>query len=84
MLEQGQGELLSSCTADEIRDWNRENKTRGLVDKTTTAAEAAAKFINDGMYLGIGGFGHVRISMPMIYEIVRRRTKQLKVSGHTA
>jgi acyl CoA:acetate/3-ketoacid CoA transferase alpha subunit len=84
MLEQGQGELLSSCTAEEIRDWNRDNKSRGLIDKMTTAGEAVEKYIEDGMYMGIGGFGHVRISMPMIYEIVRKGIRKLKVSGHTA
>jgi acyl CoA:acetate/3-ketoacid CoA transferase alpha subunit len=36
------------------------------------------------MYIGIGGFGHVRIPMAMIYEIVRKRIKKLRVSGHTA
>jgi len=84
MLEHGQGELLSSCTADEIREWNRNNKTRGLVTKTMTTAEAVDRYVKDGIYLGIGGFGHIRISMPMIYEIVRRRVKKLRVSGHTA
>jgi len=84
MLEKGQGELLQSCNADEIREWNRNNKSRGLIDKVTTAGSAVERFIENGSYLGIGGFGHIRISMPMIYEIVRRRVKHLKISGHTA
>ncbi|MEA3557984.1 MAG: CoA-transferase [Candidatus Thermoplasmatota archaeon] len=84
MLEQGKGDLLSSCTADEIRDWNRDHKARGLVDKMTTIRDAVEKYITDGIYLAIGGFGHIRISMPMIYEIVRQRIKHLRVSGHTA
>ena len=84
MLEEGKGELLSSCTADEIRDWNHYNKERGLVDKMTDVRSAVRKYVNDGVYLAIGGFGHIRISMPMIYEIVRQRIKHLRVSGHTA
>ncbi len=84
MLEEGQGELLSSCTADEIRDWNRTHKQRGLVDKITTVRSAVEQYVKDGIYLAIGGFGHIRISMPMIYEIVRQRVKHLRVSGHTA
>ncbi|MGA1794048.1 MAG: CoA transferase subunit A [Thermoplasmatota archaeon] len=84
MLETGQGVLLQSCNAEEIREWNRSNKSRGLVDKMTTPREAVEKYIEDGMYIGIGGFGHIRISMPMIYEIVRQRIKHLRVSGHTA
>jgi acyl CoA:acetate/3-ketoacid CoA transferase alpha subunit len=84
MLEHGEGDLLSTITADEIRDWNREHKSRGLVEKVTTARSAVEKYVKDGMYIGIGGFGHIRISMPSIYEIVRQRIKHLKVSGHTA
>ena len=84
MLEEGKGELISSCTADEIRDWNHENKERGLVDKMTDVRSAVKKYVTDGIYLAIGGFGHIRISMPMIYEIVRQRIKHLRVSGHTA
>ncbi|MCK5772930.1 MAG: CoA transferase subunit A, partial [Thermoplasmata archaeon] len=77
MLEEGKGELISSCTADEIRDWNHENKERGLVDKMTDVRSAVKKYVTDGIYLAIGGFGHIRISMPMIYEIVRQRIKHL-------
>ncbi|MDG6225076.1 MAG: CoA-transferase [Candidatus Thermoplasmatota archaeon] len=84
MIEEGHGELLSACTADEIREWNRKYKARGLIDKTATAREAVDRFVKDGAYLAIGGFGHVRISMPMIYEIVRQKVKHLRVSGHTA
>jgi len=84
MLEKGQGELLQSCDADEIREWNRSNKSRGLIDKVTTATSAVERFVKDGSYLGIGGFGHIRISMPMIYEMVRQKVKRLRVSGHTA
>ncbi len=84
MLEQGIGELFHSSTAEEIREWNRDHKLRGLVDKMTTARAAVEQYVQDGMYIGIGGFGHIRISMPLIYEIVRQRKKHLKVSGHTA
>ncbi len=84
MLESGIGELLSSCTAEDIREWNRNQKERGLKDKMTTPAAAVEKYVKDGCYLAIGGFGHIRISMPMIYEMVRRKVKHLRVSGHTA
>lgn len=67
MLESGIGELLSSCTAEDIREWNRNNKERGLVDKMTTPKAAVERFVKDGIYMGIGGFGHIRISMPLIY-----------------
>lgn len=84
MLEEGIGELFHSTNAEEIRDWNRNHKRRGLVDKVTSVREAVKDHISNGMYIGIGGFGHVRIPMSLIYEIVRQRIKGLKVSGHTA
>ncbi|MGA1822469.1 MAG: CoA transferase subunit A [Thermoplasmatota archaeon] len=84
MLKTGKGELLSSVDSDEIREWNRERKQRGLVDKITTVGSAVERFVEDGFYMGIGGFGHVRISMPLIYEIIRKKIKHLRISGHTA
>jgi len=84
MQENGKGELLSQVTAEDIREWNRDNKERGLIDKMTTPKEAVERFVKDGMYMAIGGFGHIRISMPMIYEIIRQRIKHLRISGHTA
>lgn len=84
MLKTGEGELLSSVEAEGIRSWNRENKSRSLVDKMTDPGSAVKEYVKDGSYLAIGGFGHVRISMPLIYEIVRQRKKNLNISGHTA
>jgi acyl CoA:acetate/3-ketoacid CoA transferase alpha subunit len=46
--------------------------------------EAVKKFIKDGDYIAIGGFGHIRIPMATIYEIVRQRKKKLSIAGHTA
>jgi len=84
MAERGKGELLSYITAEEIREWNRDHKRRGLIDKMSTPKEAVERYVEDGMYMGIGGFGHIRVSMPLIYEIIRRRKKHLRISGHTA
>ena len=47
MLEHGEGDLLSTITADEIRDWNREHKSRGLVEKVTTARSAVEKYVKE-------------------------------------
>lgn len=84
ILKEGNGEIFCNNTPTEMRDWTRENKTRALVDKRMRIKDAVKKFIKDGDYLAIGGFGHIRIPMAIIYEIVRQRIKNLSVAGHTA
>ena len=46
--------------------------------------DAVEKFIPDGCYLGIGGFGTNRIPTAVIHEILRARRKNLGFLGHTA
>ena len=43
-----------------------------------TVQEAVSRFINDGSLLAMGGFGHVRVSMAVVYEIIRQRKKHLR------
>ncbi len=84
ILEEGQGELLAWSSPDQAREWVLENKTRVLIDKRTTIEEAVARFVRDGDYLVSGGFGHVRVSMALIYEIVRQKKRNLVIGGKTA
>jgi glutaconate CoA-transferase subunit A len=84
ILKEGTGEIFCKNTPSEVRKWTRQNKTRALIDKRMRIKDAVKKFIKDGDYLAIGGFGHIRIPMALIYEIVRQRIKNLSVSGHTA
>lgn len=84
ILKEGKGEIFCKNTPSEVRKWTRENKTRALVDKRMELKDAIKKFVHDGDYLAIGGFGHIRIPMASIYEIVRQRIKDLSVAGHTA
>ncbi len=84
ILKEGTGEIFCKNTPTEMRNWTRVNKTRALVDKRMRIKDAVKKFIKDGDYLAIGGFGHIRIPMAIIYEIVRQRVKNLSVAGHTA
>ena len=60
------------------------NKSRKLEDKRCTVAEAVERFIKDGDFIASGGFGHVRVSMSIIYEIIRQRKNNLKMAGKTA
>ena len=84
ILAEGQGELLGWHDPDENRAWVRDHKPRGLIDKQMSVHEAVARFVHDGDYLAIGGFGHVRVPMALIYEIIRQGRRNLAVAGKTA
>jgi glutaconate CoA-transferase subunit A len=84
ILAQGHGELVGWRDPDENRAWIRDNKPRGLVDKQMSVQEAVARFVHDGDYMAIGGFGHVRVPMAVVYEIVRQGRRNLTMAGKTA
>jgi 3-oxoacid CoA-transferase subunit A/glutaconate CoA-transferase subunit A len=84
ILAQGQGELIGWHDPDENRAWIRENKPRGLIDKRMSVKEAVSKFVHDGDFLAIGGFGHIRVPMALVYEIIRQRRQKLIIAGKTA
>jgi 3-oxoacid CoA-transferase subunit A/glutaconate CoA-transferase subunit A len=84
VLEEGKGELLAWHDPDENRRWVLENKSRSLEDKQMDLKEAVSKFVHEGNYLALGGFGHVRISMATIYEIIRQKKQNLTLAGKTA
>lgn len=84
VLKRGRGAPLGWHDPDDNRRWVRENKQRALVDKRTTVAEAVARYVPDGAFLAVGGFGHVRVPMAIIYEIIRQRRRDLSLAGKTA
>jgi 3-oxoacid CoA-transferase subunit A/glutaconate CoA-transferase subunit A len=84
ILQTGQGELIGWHDPDEHRAWVAAHKSRGLEDKRTTLREAVAQHVPDGGLIACGGFGHVRVSMIAIYEIVRQRKRNLTWCGKTA
>lgn len=84
ILAEGKGELLGWRDPDENRAWVRENKPRGLMDKRMSVQEAVARFVHDGDYLALGGFGHIRVPMALVYEIIRQGRRDLAVAGKTA
>jgi len=71
-LDEGEGELLAWYDPDEHRKWIAK-KPRDLIDKRMTIKEAVSKFVHDGDYIAMGGFGHIRVSMATIYEIIRQK-----------
>ncbi|MGP3667676.1 MAG: CoA transferase subunit A [Candidatus Bathyarchaeota archaeon] len=84
VLVEGKGELLGWYDPEEHREWVRKNKSSALEEKTMSIKEAVSKFVKDGCYLASGGFGHIRVSMVAIYEIIRQQKRNLTVSGKTA
>lgn len=83
-LSVGKGELLAWYDPEEHREWVRVNKPLAMESKVMDLPEAISRFVRDKNYLASGGFGHVRVSMASIYEIIRQRKRDLVVSGKTA
>lgn len=84
VLAEGRGKLVGWHDPDENRKWVLDNKPRDLRDKRITAKEAVSRFIHDGDFIASGGFGHVRVSMIIVYEIIRQGKKNLIMAGKTA
>jgi glutaconate CoA-transferase subunit A len=83
VVAQGQGPLFMDPDADKAREFFRQ-KDRTLKGKVMSVKEAVEKFVHDGDYLGIGGFGANRIPTAVCHEIVRQRRKNLIFAGHTS
>jgi glutaconate CoA-transferase subunit A len=79
----GDGELFQDPDVNRARDYFR-SKSRALGPKVMTVREAVAKFVVDGDYLAVGGFGGNRIPTAPLHEIVRQGRGNLGLSGHTA
>lgn len=84
IIAEGHGELIGWHDPDENRQWVAENKPRDLRDKRTSVRQAVKQFVRDGDYIALGGFGHVRVPMALVYEIVRQRKRNLIMAGKTA
>ena len=84
ILAEGQGELIGWHDPDENREWIRDNKSRDLRDKRMSVEAAVAQFVHDGDFIASGGFGHIRVAMAIVYEIIRQRKRHLIMAGKTA
>lgn len=81
VVESGIGELIQPPDLDAFREWNREKKSRALVDKVMTEKEAVSRFVYDGCYIATELYGTVRCPMTLVREVVRQGKKDLRVAG---
>ncbi len=81
VVESGIGELIQAPDMNAFREWNRTQKTRKLVDKRMTEAEAIGRFVYDGCYIGTELYGTVRCPMSLVREVLRQGFKDLRVAG---
>ena len=80
---EGTKSLFTDPDPDKARSFFAK-KSRAMTDKRMTEKEAVEKFITDGCYLAIGGFGAIRIPTVVIHEILRARRKNLGFYGNTS
>src|SRR3989339_279070 len=81
--KQGIGELFLNPDPDKLRETFKA-KDKKMVSKVMDLKDAVSKYVKDGDYLGIGGFGTNRIPSAALHEIVRQRKKNLGFAGHTS
>jgi len=81
VLESGIGELIQPPDLEAFREWNREKKSRAMVDKLMTEEEAISRFVTDGCYLGTELYGTVRAPMSLVRELIRQGKKNLRLVG---
>ncbi len=84
VLQEGRGELVGWLDPDEHRAWVARHKSRALTDKRTAVSDAIDAYVEDGALIAFGGFGHIRVSMGSLYEIIRQRKRELTLCGKTA
>jgi len=83
VVKRGKGELFTSPDPDVAREFFRA-KNKALVAKVMTVQEAVRRFVHDGDYLAIGGFGANRIPTAVCHEIVRQKRRGMGFLGHTS
>jgi glutaconate CoA-transferase subunit A len=81
VIESGIGALIQPPDMNAFRQWNRTQKSRKLTDKLMTEAEAVARFVYDGCYIGTELYGTVRCPMTLVREVTRQGIKDLRVAG---
>jgi len=71
VIEEGRGRLFTDPDPDKARAFFRK-KSRKMENKLMSLKSAVEKFVHDGDYLAIGGFGANRTPVAACHEIVRQ------------
>lgn len=82
-MDKGANPLFMDPDPDKAREFFA-RKSRAMTDKRMTEKEAVERFIPDGCFLAIGGFGANRIPTAVIHEILRAHRRNLGFFGHTS
>ena len=80
IIQSGIGKLIQPPDIESFREWNR-RKSKELIDKRMTEAEAIGRFVHDGDYIGTELYGTVRCPMTLVREVVRQGVQDLRVAG---
>ncbi len=80
IIDSGVGPMLQPIDLDAFREINR-SKPKTLIDKRMTEAEAIARFVHDGDYIGTELYGTVRCPMSLVSEIIRQGKRDLRLAG---
>lgn len=80
VLDKGIGKLIQPVDLHAFRKSNQ-SKSKQLIDKRMSEAEAVERFIHDGDYVGTELYGTVRCPMSLVNEIVRQGVKDLRMAG---
>ncbi|MCF8054062.1 MAG: CoA transferase subunit A [Deltaproteobacteria bacterium] len=83
VIQQGIGRIFTDPNADKAREFFRK-KNRKLEPKVMSVKDAVTKFVKNGDYLALGGFGANRIPTAVAHEIVRQGKKNMGFAGHTS
>ena len=75
--------LFASPASQPVREHFRQ-KDRSLTNKVMSVSDAVRRFVRDGDYLCIGGFGVNRLPTAICHEIIRQGKQKLAFAGHTA
>lgn len=80
---QSLGPLFTDPDPDEARKYFH-SKSRTKTGKLMSLKQAIERFVSDGDYLAVGGFGTNRTPVAACQEIVRQRRKNMGFAGHTS
>ena len=58
-------------------------ETNGLDGKLMSVGEAVERFVHDGCQIAVGGFTITRNPMALVYEIARRKVRDLHLVAHS-